>query len=121
MNDVIHLDYAALRNAARHNAEARANARKSYLEAAQEAAEKERDYRRARATKLAELRSDGVAWTAAIDLAKGDEDVSTLAFERDLAISKLKASLLRHDELEGERASIRQLGDWSARMEGVPS
>jgi hypothetical protein len=86
-------------------------------------AEAEHAYRKALASKLLELRGQAVPATLALDLAKGqageegDSGVSRLRFERDLAKGMIEVARQRLRQLDGERASLRQLLEWSQRFE----
>lgn len=55
-------------------------------------AEAEKRYRIAKAKKELELKKDGFPVTLIIDQAKGDDEVSQLAFERDCALVTYKAN-----------------------------
>lgn len=57
------------------------------------AAEKERAYRIAKAKLTLKLKSDGMPITIISDIVKGDEDVSLLAMERDIAMTNYKCNL----------------------------
>lgn len=111
-----HLTFDQVRKAAHLLGEKRRAARADYEHRTREAAEAERDYRKTKA----------IAFTKARDGEKGvgeseiiaDHHSADARYRRDIAQSMVKASLLRIEELEADRAMLRQLGDWSQRMEG---
>lgn len=80
-------------------------------------AEAERDYRKALAVKAAELRGDGHPATLVRDLARGDEHVATLACDRDIASSMMDVCKERLRMIDGQRAALRQLTEWSRRFD----
>lgn len=57
-----------------------------------EYADKERRYRMAKAKKILMLKQEGMPVTLIPDLVKGDEDISLLAFNRDVAEVTYKAN-----------------------------
>jgi hypothetical protein len=83
-------------------------------------AEAEQVYRMAYATKLVELRGDAIPVGIATELAKGDEHVAKLKFDRDLAKGMIDVARERLRQLDGERASLRQLLEWSRKFEDRP-
>lgn len=99
------LDFTGARDALREVAEQRRQARDWKQRAMQSAAEKERDYRKLRAT----------LWTKAQgDTAKAKEDwvnseSADARFARDVALSIVKAADERISEVDGERASLHKL------------
>jgi hypothetical protein len=83
-------------------------------------AEAEQSYRIAYATKLVELRSNATPVGIATEMAKGDESVARLKYERDLAKGMIDVARERLRQLDGERASLRQLLEWSRKFEDRP-
>lgn len=83
-------------------------------------AEAEHTYRKAYASKLVELRGQAVPATICLELAKGDEQVAKLKFDRDLAKGMIDVARERLRQLDGERASLRQLLEWSRKFEDRP-
>jgi len=77
-----------------------------------DAAEKERLYRKAFAQAF--LVAEGAS--AAQREAHAKAASADAAYERDLAAGLVKACIERLRGLEGERAQLRQLSDWSMRM-----
>lgn len=80
------------------------------------AAGSELEYRKALAVEIIRLRSDGVPVTVAGDLARGDDGVAALKQARDLADGMVTAQRERVRELEGERAMLRELLEYSRRV-----
>lgn len=77
-----------------------------------DAAEAERVYRKA----LSEAFLTATGDTAAMREAKAKAMASDAGYDRDLAAGLVKACIERLRGLEGERAQLRQLSDWSMRM-----
>lgn len=99
------------------NARARRTARKTLEEALRERAQGEHDYRKELSKAFAKYRAEGKGVGESEIHARAD--AAGVALERDLADARAKSAVHRLAELEGERASLRQLGDWG-REEGGP-
>jgi len=80
-------------------------------------AKAERDYRKALAVKAAELRGQGHPATLVRDLARGDEHVATLCCDRDNAATMMDVCKERLRMIDGQRAALRQLVEWSRRYD----
>lgn len=79
-------------------------------------AEAERAYRQALARRIVEVHAEGAAWTVAQDLARGDERVSGLRYERDVARGVFEAAqsaIWRHT---ADRKDCLELIEWSRRV-----
>lgn len=87
------------------------------VEAATDKARKELKYRRALAERMTTVRADGVAWSAAADLARGDIMVSQLRYERDVADGVLAAIEQAGFRLQADRRVLEQLIRWSQARE----
>lgn len=78
-------------------------------------AEAEREYRMAKAEKELELRAQGFPVTLIPDLAKGDERISLLAFQRDcaegLVDANREAELLCKKRIDARREQLQR--EWS--------
>lgn len=107
------LDAHDAREALRQVAESRRQARDWYMRALANRAEKERDYRKARASTWA-LSTEGTAKERE-DLV--NERTSDQRYERDIADGIVRAALERIAEVDGERASLHRLIDWSMRLD----
>jgi hypothetical protein len=109
------LDADDARKALHMVAEQRRQARDWYERALEQRAAKERDYRQARAR----------AWTLHTNgTAKEREDAvndttAPARYDRDVADGIVRAALERLAEVDGERASLHRLCDWSMRMMDV--
>lgn len=90
------------------------NAAAAYETAAEEAAEKERDYRQALAAKIVELRADWPATTCE-NMAKGDEHIALLRYERDVALGKRKAAAQLTWAASADRKDTLAFIEWSQR------
>lgn len=93
------------------NAEARRQAREALKTALQKKANAEYYRAKGLAIGFAKYRGQGKPVAEAEILAKADAADKTL--ERDMADAEAKAAQARLAELEGERASLRQLIDWT--------
>ena len=80
-------------------------------------AEAEEKYRKALAVEIVKAHADGVAWSTAPDLARGDSTVARLRMERDVAEGvkeALQQAVWRHT---ANRRDASRFADWSARRE----
>lgn len=101
----------------RQAAVAQSHAEDAYLVAAQNFAAMEQAYRKALAAEIVKTHADGVAWSTAPDLARGDETVARLRMERDIAEGvreAMKQALWRH---VANRKDAQRFADWSQRRE----
>lgn len=92
-------------------------AEQTYRETTRDFAMKEESYRLALATEIVKTHNDGVAWSTAPDLARGDEKVARLRRERDIAkgvMDAMEQSLWRH---VANRKDAQRFADWSQRRE----
>lgn len=117
MSEVVHLSFDEIRSAAHDLAELRRQARRDYEKRSLEAAEAEREYHQRKAVEFAKARSQEKGVGESEIIANGESAGKRHA--RDVAQALAKAALLRIEELEADRAMLRQLGDWSQRMEGI--
>lgn len=83
--------------------------------ASEAAAEAERLYRKALARKIVEVHADGAAWTVAQDLARGDDRVADLRYERDVAKGALEATQTASWRHTANRKDCLALIEWSAK------
>ena len=85
--------------------------------AARDAAAAEHDYRVALAKRIVELHDqDGVAWTVAQDVARGDAKVAELRQRRDVAEGMKEAAELLGWKTSGDGRRLDRLIDWSMRV-----
>jgi uncharacterized protein YceH (UPF0502 family) len=93
------------------NAEARRKARRDLQDALERKADRERAYRKRLSREFATQRDAGKSVVEADVHAKGA--AADIAWRRDMADAVAKAAAHRIAELEAERASLRQLADWT--------
>lgn len=89
----------------------------AYLAAARDFAAKEQAYRVALATEIVKAHADGVAWSTAPDLARGDDTVARLRMERDVAEGVREAMQQALWRQVANRKDTQRLADWSQRRE----
>jgi hypothetical protein len=63
------------------------------------------------------VRADGVAWSAAADLARGNSTVAQLRYERDVSAGVLAAAEQAGFRLNADRRILERLVEWSMRRE----
>lgn len=114
-----HLSFDEIRAAAHDLAGKRREARRDYERRAEEAAEAEKNFRRELAIQFTKCRSDDKGVGESEILANGHEQVAGYRHKRDICQSLAKSALLRIEELEADRAMLRQLGAWSQELETV--
>ena len=113
-----HMDFDDIRRAAHMLGQKRRDARRDYERYMEQSADADRDYRKALAIAFAEWKAkDGV--TAAQAEIAAHAAAADHKHKRDLSSALAKSCLLRIEELEADRAMLRQLGDWSQRIAGV--
>lgn len=96
---------------------AQAQNENSTREASTALAEKERVYRMALATRIVELHAEGVAWTVAQDVARGEPRVAQLRMERDIAAGVREAFEQAGWRYAADRRAILALVEWSAKRD----
>lgn len=106
------LDVDDAREAARLLARQRRAAEDWHRELTEQAAEAEAEYRRALAGEFAKVEGG----TAAEREAKARAGVADRSYQRDLKAGMVKVAVERLRGLEGERAMLRALTEWSMRM-----
>lgn len=105
------LDIDDARRASRRLAELRRAAEDEHERLTKEAAERERDYRRAYSEAF--VQAEG---TAAEREAKAKAQSADECYERDLAAGMVKVAVERLRGLEGERSQLKSLTEWSMRL-----
>lgn len=101
----------------RQAAVAQSHAEDAYLAAARDFAAKEEAYRKALAAEIVKTHADGVAWSTAPDLARGDETVARLRMERDIAEGVREAMEQALWRMAANRKDAQRFADWSQRRE----
>jgi hypothetical protein len=111
-------DFQAAREAAASASRAQLNAELALKEASRDFAEKEERYRVALAKEIVRQHADeGVAWTVAPDLARGNKDVARLRRERDIAEGVREAMQQSCWRRTADRKDTQRFVDWSMRRE----
>lgn len=109
-------DFTEARAAARSASEAQAATENAIREAVQKRAAAERDYRRALARRILSAHDEGVAWSVASDIARGDEEVSELRHKRDVAEGICEALSQAGWRHSADRKDLTRLIAWSERV-----
>lgn len=86
-------------------------------QASRDLAEAERAYRKALAVRMLELRADGHAITACGDLARGDQRVADLRFNRDVAGGVFEAAKQEAFRRGSDRRDLDTLLNWSMKRD----
>jgi multidrug efflux pump subunit AcrA (membrane-fusion protein) len=103
--------------AARRAAESQRAGEQAVRDAAEQAAEAERQYRRALAQQIVTVHAEGAAWTVAQDLARGDDKVADLRYARDVQAGVLEAAQQRAWRHSADRKDMVQFIEWSKRRD----
>ena len=82
-----------------------------------EYAEAERKYRVRLSQRITQLKTEGTAVTVASDIARGEEDIAQLKYERDCAEGAKEAALAIKWVNAADRRELEQLIDWSMRVD----
>ncbi len=77
----------------------------------------EEKYRKALALQIVSAHNDGVAWSAAADLARGDKAVAAARRERDVAEGMKEAVVQAGWRRASDRRDAQRFADWSMRRE----
>lgn len=96
---------------------ARSEARRDFERYAEQEAQADKAYRLSLATAFAQAKAKDM--TAAQAEMEAHAMASDKKLERDLAKSMAKSALLRIEQLEADRATLRSVAEWSQRIEGV--
>lgn len=110
-------DFEQARDAARRASSAQQNAENAMKQAARDYATREEAYRVRLAETILRVHADGVAWTVAGDIARGDKDVARLRRERDIAEGVREAMQQAAWRAAADRKDTQRFIDWSARRE----
>jgi hypothetical protein len=97
--------------------DAQRQAEQFIIDAARDYAAKERAYRIALARRITEFHAEGVAWSSTSDLARGDEQVAMLKFERDVGEGVREAATQASWRAAGYRREVELHATWSMRRE----
>lgn len=106
------------RDAAARASRAQEHAERALVDAAEAHAEAERRYRQALAEEIVRQHAqEGVAWSTAPDLARGNERVAKLRYERDVAEGVKEATTHAAWRAAADRRTTEALMTWSMRRE----
>jgi hypothetical protein len=108
-------DFAEAKAAASRAAANQIECEKQLVKTSTDAASAEKRYRLALAKKIVDVHANGAAWTVAQDLARGDEDVAELRYQRDVARGVFEAQQQAAWRHAADRKDLGRLIDWSAR------
>lgn len=75
--------------------------------------EAEADYRKTYGEAIRELRAGGESTTLIEDIAKGREAVAERLAKREALAKRVRSQVIRCNQLDGERALLRQIVEWS--------
>jgi hypothetical protein len=106
-------DFGEAIAATQRAAKAQKDAEQARRDAAEDLASKEHAYRLALAKKILAAHADGVAWTVAQDIARGDDHVAQLRYERDVAKGVLDAAEQRAWRHTADRKDMTEFIQWS--------
>lgn len=110
-------DFAGAHRAAGNATTAQKQAEDFYKTQARDYAKKEESYRVALAEEIVRQHNDGVAWTVAPDLARGDKRVARLRMERDVAEGMKEAALQALWRHVADRKDLGRFITWSMRVD----
>lgn len=106
-------DFGQARDAAYRFQSAQLAGEKALRDANDDKALKEKIYRIALAKRIIELHASGVAWTVCQDLARGDEKVAELRYDRDVAVGVFEATQTASWRHTANRKDCLELIVWS--------
>ena len=89
----------------------------STIAAYRDYAEKKKAHYLARAKKILELRAEGMAITACMDVAKGDSEVAKLGYARDISEGVMEAAKQAGWRRNADRKDAQRFSDWSQNRE----
>ena len=115
--NAVPFDFAQAVAAARRAAEAQKAGETALRDSAADLAEKERAYRVALAKQIVREHAEGAAWTVAQDLARGNQAVAELRYERDVAQGVLDATSQRAWRHTADRKDMLEFIQWSRRRD----
>lgn len=110
-------DFEQARTAAASASRAQHSAEEFLRETYRMFAQAEEAYRVALATRIVELRAEGMAATLCADLARGDRDVAELRRKRDIAEGVKEAAAQAAWRRAADRKDTQRFIDWSMRRE----
>jgi hypothetical protein len=111
------LDIVGAREAERHASQQQQGSEREVIHRARELAAAERNYRMALAQKITSEHASGTAWTVCAELARGDQKVADLRFERDVAAGMKEAADQAAWRHSADRRALGRLVEWSQRID----
>jgi hypothetical protein len=108
--------FGEARDNAAKAAKLQSTAEQAYREASRELADKERTYRIALMQEITRLHTDGVAWTASEDMARGQAHVAAARFDRDCQRGVLKSAEAAMWRCNANRRDVQMFIEWSKRV-----
>jgi rubrerythrin len=110
--------FAEAREACRDASKAQQNVERDLVEAFRDYAEAERRYREALAKEIVRVHAeDGIAWSTAPDIARGNPTVARLRAERDISEGLKEAIVQAAWRRNADRKDAQRFSDWSQRRE----
>jgi hypothetical protein len=116
-NSIHPLEIQDAREAAYRASEKQREVEDQIVMASADLATAERAYRRRLSERIVELKADGTAVTACRDIALGEQDVSNLRYDRDVAKGVLEAAQQQAYRRGADRSDVNLLLDWSMRRD----
>lgn len=110
-------DFETARRKCRQATKAQEDAEEATKTAYRESAEAEENYRKALAIAIVKAHNDGVAWSVAADIARGDDNVAELRKLRDIAEGVREATAQAGWRHTANRKDAQRFADWSQRRE----
>lgn len=115
MNPVA-FDFQEARDAINAAKQAQYSAEQDRRDAAEKLAAAERSYRVELAKAIVEQHAEGVAWSVASDVARGQKNVADLRYTRDVAKGVLDACETAAWRHSANRRDLERLTEWSMRV-----
>ena len=110
-------NFAEARDACRRASAAQEHVEEALREAYADYAEAEEAYRRALAAEIVACHNNGIAWSTAPDIARGDDNVARLRRERDVKEGVKEAFQQAAWRRAADRRDAQRFADWSQRIQ----
>ena len=110
-------DFGQAQDASKSRADDQRASEKWVIDSHRAYAETERAYRKALAAKILELRASGIAISACSDIARGESEVSTLKYKRDVAEGVKEAAVQAAWRASAGRRDEEKFIEWSMRRD----
>ncbi|HEY4452356.1 MAG TPA: hypothetical protein VGN13_12275 [Solirubrobacteraceae bacterium] len=109
-------DFTEAKAAARKASESQAATENAMLDQARKRAAAEQAYRVALAKRILKAHEEGIAWSVCSDIARGDQGVAALRYERDVADGVAEALSQAGWRHAADRKDLQRLIAWSERV-----